>query len=178
MTPELSRIVRAHDIGSLTRHESIKARPVEREALARRFDLLALDSLTAELDTVRDAAGIRVTGRFAAAGTQPCAVSAEPVPFSLDEPIDLHFSEHAVEAGELELSVPDLDVLPLDGDQLDLGEAVAQSFGLALNPYPRAPDEVRAQVASFITSEEAEAARLAAEKARSNPFAVLKGGRS
>lgn len=177
MTPEFSRIVRAHDIGGLARHESMTARPVERAALAERFDLLALDALAAELDVVRDAGGIRVTGRFTASGTQPCAVSAEPVPFALDEGIDLHFSDHATDAGELELSVPDLDVLPLDGDQLDLGEAVAQSFGLALDPYPRAPEEVRAAVARFVTTEEAEAARVAAEKARANPFAVLRGGK-
>ncbi len=175
MTPELSRIVRVSEIGATPRREAITATADEREALAERFDLLALDALSADLITVADAAGIHVTGTLTARGEQACAVSAEPVPFALDEPIDLRFSEAAApDADEVELSGTDLDVLPLDGDALDLGEAVAQSLGLALDPYPRAPAEVRAAAARFVISE-AEAAEIAAaDKARANPFAVLR----
>jgi hypothetical protein len=54
---------------------------------------------------------------------------------------------------------------------------VAQSLGLALDPYPRAPDEVRAAVARFVISEaEAEALR-ALDKAAANPFAALRPAR-
>ncbi len=175
MTPELSRIVRADTIGVTSKASTVVARPDERAALAKRFDLLALDELAAELDIVRDAAGIRVTGTMHARGEQACVVSAEPVAFALDEPIELRFSEAAIPDGdEVELGAADLDVMPLDGDALDLGEAVAQSLGLALDPYPRAPDAARAAAAALVVSE-AEADRIAAaDKARASPFAVLR----
>ena len=175
MTPELSRPIRVADVGPLPRRETVLATPAECAALATRFDLLALAALTAELTAVRDAGGIRVTGTLRAAGEQACVVSAEPVGFVLDEPLDLRFSEAAVPAAEeVELAGTDLDVLPLDGDALDLGEAVAQSLGLALDPYPRAPDAVRAAAARFVISE-AEAERIAAaDKAAASPFAALR----
>ncbi len=174
MTPEFSRTIRAHDVGTTARHEAIEAKPVERTGIAARFDLLALDRLTADLIVVRDAGGIRVTGRFAAAGSQACVVSAEAVAFALDEGVDLRFSD-AVEAGEeIELGGADLDVVPLDGDHLDLGEVVAQSLGLALDPYPRATPDVRAAAERLLISEAEAAAIAAADKARANPFAMLR----
>lgn len=177
MTPEFSRIVRAHAIGGVARAEHVEANADERAALAARFDLLTLGRLSGDLVVRRDAAGIRVGGRFSAAGEQACVVSAEPVAFALDETVDLHFTDGPAGGDEIELGGPDLDTLPLDGDELDLGEAVAQSLGLALDPYPRAPEALRAAAARFLISEEEAEARAAAEKARANPFAVLKGGR-
>ena len=174
MTPEFSRIIRAHEVGSIGWSQRLEANPVERAALAARFDLLALDALTADLVVVRDAAGIRVTGRIAAAGSQACVVSAEPVVFALDEPVDLRFSDAVPAADEIELAVPDLDTLPLEGDDLDLGEAVAQSLGLALDPYPRASSEVRAVAAKFVLSPDEAEALTAADKARASPFAMLR----
>ncbi len=174
MTPEFSRVVRAHDIGTAARHESLEAKPAERAGVAARFDLLALDRLTAELTVVRDAGGIRVSGRFAAAGAQACVVSAEPVAFALDEPVDLRFSEAVPEGEEIELGDSDLDVVLLDSDYLDLGEAIAQSLGLALDPYPRAPAEARAAAERLLISEAEAAAIAAADKARANPFAMLR----
>ena len=175
MTPEFSRIARAHEIGTVPRREAITASAAERTAVAVRFDLLALDHLDATLTVVRDAAGIRVTGRISAAGTQACVVSAEPVVFALDEPVDLRFSDAATPEGdEIELGAPDLDVLPLDGDILDLGEAVTQSLGLALDPYPRASPEVRAAAERLLLSEAEAEALAAADKARASPFAMLR----
>ena len=177
--PEFSRTVRAHEIGSTPRTEHLVAKPVEREALARRFNMIDLARLEAELTIHRDAAGIRVRGRVSGEGHQSCVVSSEPVPARVDEPVDLLFTDAApVEPDEeVELSEGDCDVLPLEGDILDLGEAVAQSFGLALDPYPQADAATLAEARRHLTSEEEAAAREAEEKAARNPFAVLKGGR-
>lgn len=175
---ELSRPLRVHEIGGVVRHEDIVATDGERAAIAARFGLLTLDALTAVVDVVRVANGIRVTGHVAARGTQPCAISAEPVPFDFTEGIVLHYRNDASAApadpAEIELDEGDLDTLPLDGDVLDLGEAVAQSLGLALDPYPRAPEEVRAAAARFLISEAEAEARAAAEKAAANPFNILR----
>jgi uncharacterized metal-binding protein YceD (DUF177 family) len=167
MNPEFSRTVRAHEIGVAERVETVDATPAERAALVGRFGLLSLDSLSARFALHRDAGGIRVRGTIAAQGAQPCALSGEPVAFAIDEPVDLRFTEtQSIGDEDIELSDADLDTLPLDGDDLDLGEAAAQSLGLALDPYPRAPG---AEAAVPVTPED-----NVVPLKRPNPFAILK----
>ncbi len=160
--PEFSRPVSAHDLGAQRRQQVIEAEPNERDALAKRFELLTLDRLTAALELKRDPAGIRITGQIHASGAQPCVASGEPVPFLITEPIALLLVEAAPEGSEIELADGDLDSEILLGDSIDLGEIASQSFALALDPYPRAIGVVPGLVS------EAEA-RMA-----SNPFSVLK----
>lgn len=174
-TSEFSRTLRIHEIGAPVRHESLTATPAECAALAARFELIALDALTAELDVHRSAGAIRVAGRLQARGAQACVVSAEAVPFDLDDAIEVNFSDGArVADEEIELTDDQLDELPLEGDTLDLGELVAQSLALALDPWPRAPEEIRAAAARHLISEAEAEALAAADKAAANPFAALK----
>ena len=163
-TPEFSHIVRAHEIGGVAKRLMLDASDQERAALVARFGLLALDRLTAALEIKREAAGIRVIGQVHGAGAQPCVASAEPVPFLITEPIALLLTDAAPAGGEIELASTDLDVEPLAGDSIDVGEFAAQAFALGLNPYPRLPGSV----AGVISEDEAIAAR--------SPFAVLKKG--
>jgi hypothetical protein len=61
-----------------------------------------------------------------------------------------------------------LDIVFHDGAAIDIGEAIAQTLALALDPYPRAPDAEAALKEAGVKSE-AEAgpfAALAALKAR------------
>ena len=167
MTPELSRSLKVHDVGATARPYAFTARPEERAALARRFDLLALDRMEAALEARAEAGGVRVTGRVVAAGAQPCGLSGAAVPFAIDEAVDLKFSAVQALAGdEVELSDADLDTLDIDGDTIDLGEAAAQSLGLALDPYPRAPG---AELPPAVIPED----KVVPLK-RPNPFDVLK----
>lgn len=173
--PEFRRPLRIHEIGAPLRHETLAATPAECAALARRFDLVDLDALTAELSVHRSAGAIRVSGRFQARGTQPCIISAEPVAFALDDAVEVNFRDGATIADdEIELTDAELDELPLDGDSLDLGELVAQSLALALDPWPRAPEAQRAAAARHLISEAEAEALVAADKAAANPFSVLK----
>ncbi len=160
--PEFSRPVSAHDLGAQRRQQMIEAEPNERQSLVRRFDLLTLDRLTAALELKRDPAGIRITGQVHASGAQPCVTSGEPVPFLITEPIALLLVETPPEGSEIELADADLDSEILTGDTIDLGEIAAQTFALALDPYPRAVGVVPGVIS------EAEA------KMASNPFSVLK----
>lgn len=179
MTPEFSRVVRLSEIGSQARPEYVEAQPAERAALVDRFGLASLDRLEADLKVRREAAGVRVSGTVRAAAAQVCVVSGEPVPVRVEEAIDLLFARDVAEARpdeEIELGEGDLDVLPLEGEAVDLGEAVAQSFGLALDPYPKASDAVLARARARLVSEEEVEAQSAADKAAANPFRVLKGG--
>lgn len=162
MTPEFSRVFRAHDVGGHARQQAIEADPVERAALAARFGLLQLDRLTAALELRREAAGIRVTGQVQGSGEQACVATGEPVPFLITEPVRLMLVETTPAGDEIELAEPDLDTDALEGDIIDLGEITAQALALALDPYPRST-----AAAPGVTSE-------AEARAAANPFAVLK----
>lgn len=162
MTPEFSRVFRAHDVGSMTRVQTIEALPDERTALTRRFGLIDLEALTAAITLRREAAGIRVTGTINARGNQPCVATAEPVPFLLDEPIALLLVAARPEGDEIELAEPDLDTEVLDGDIIDMGEIAAQALALALDPYPRST----APAPGVISEEQA--------RVVSSPFSVLR----
>ncbi len=166
--PELSRLVKAAEVGSAAREVMIETTEEERAAVAARFGLLALDALSAETSVRAEAAGIRVTGRVLAEAVQACVVSGEAVSERIDAPLDLLFAPEASANPdeEVEIGEADLDVLPFDGQAIDIGEAVAQTLGLALDPYPRAEGSaVEAARQHILSEEEAVAAR--------SPFAAL-----
>lgn len=163
MTPEWSHIVRAHDVGGTPRREMLEADAAARAAVAARFDLLALERLTAAFELRREAGGVRVRGQVHGQGDQACVTTGEPVPFLRTEAVDLLLTEVAPDGDDVELVDSDLDIDIIDGDIIDLGEIAAQSFALGLDPYPRSPG---AAAPGVISEDEA---RLA-----SNPFAVLK----
>ena len=170
--PEFSRPVRLDSIGEGASAMTVSADDAERAALARRFDLQAIAALDAQATLRREGEAVLVEGRLRATATQSCVATGEPVPARIDEPFALRF-EPAGEGRpeELELGEGDLDVIPYEGAAVDLGEAVAQSFALALDPFPRVADaDMHLRAAGVLTEEEAEAARIAA-----SPFAGLKG---
>lgn len=161
---EFSRSVRLDMLGDAPRAERIEADATERAALARRFGLTALDTLAAELTLIREGEIVTLTGRLRARATQACVASAAPVPAEIDEPIALVFRP-APTGGpdeEIELDEGEMDVAFHDGATIDVGEAVAQSLALALDPYPRAPDAEAALREAGVKSE-----------AEAGPFAAL-----
>jgi uncharacterized metal-binding protein YceD (DUF177 family) len=162
--PEFSRPIRLDTLGTAPRSLTIAAEKPERAALARRFGLLALDSLEAELTLVSEGGAVTLTGRLRAKATQACTVSGAPVPTAIDEPIILAFRPLMGGSAdeEIELGESDMDVQFHDGTAIDVGEAVAQSLALALDPYPRAPDAEAALKEAGVTSE-----------AETGPFAAL-----
>jgi uncharacterized metal-binding protein YceD (DUF177 family) len=139
---EFSYIVKLDEIGAGILTRQLCADPDERAALAERFGLEALDSLEAELAVSRGPKGVLADGRIRATLSQYCVATGDPVPAMLDEPMTVRFvTEPAVAPdAEIELEPDDCDTMFHDGQGVDLGEAVAQSLGLALDPYPRSPD--------------------------------------
>jgi uncharacterized metal-binding protein YceD (DUF177 family) len=160
--PEFSCPVRAHEVGGHARDHAIAAETAECAALATRFDLLALQALSARLRLVREAAGIRLTGDVAAEGAQACVATGAPVPFRLITPLSLLLVEAGPSGQDIELGDDDLDVELLEGDVIDLGEWAAQAMALALDPYPRS----NTATPGVLSEDEAAQAR--------SPFAVLK----
>lgn len=135
----------------------IEASADERAALAARFGLGAVESLRAEVALEQKPRAIRATGRLKAAIMQPCAISGEDFPVTIDEPIDLRFvEENQQPAGadeEIELEADDCDEIEYAGDMFDLGEAVAQTLGLAIDPYAEGPNADAARLAAGIVQE-------------------------
>lgn len=162
-TGELVRIVK---LDRMPATAAVEATEQECAALARRFGLPKLHALTAEVDLMRSGDAIDARGYLRAQFDQSCAVSNDPFPNSLEEPLAVRFVPALAAHGEdeeIEFDSDAPDEIEYHGTSFDLGEAIAQSFGLGIDPYALGP--------------EAEAARrdagLVDENAASGPFAAL-----
>ena len=153
--PEFSRPVRDDTIGGEPRTIEIEADAGERTALAARFELVAIDRLSARFTIRRDAQGVIADGHVEAIVTQACSVTGDPLPASVDEPVALRFVAGS-EGGEdeIELADGDLDVIPYDAGAIDLGEVAAETMALTLDPFPRGPGAEAALKAAGVISEE------------------------
>lgn len=142
--PEFSRPIPLDSLGEGREFVlEIHAGAEERAALARRFGLVALDSLTAAVTATRTARGdVRLAGRLKAHVVQTCVVTLEPVPAAIETEFVRLFSPTATwdESEEIVLAPEDDDPPePLTGGTVDPGEVAAETLGLALDPFPRAP---------------------------------------
>lgn len=141
-TPELSHPVRLDRITIAGLDARLAPVATVRAALARRFDLVALDAFVAELSVQRRSGTgwIEVTGTVTAEVVQSCVVTTEPVRASVTaEIMELFDDSGSVDPAEIDLDPMADTPEPIVGDSLDIGEIAAQAFGLALDPYPRAP---------------------------------------
>lgn len=161
---EFSRMIDRRGLGEAPLQLAASAE--ECAALARRFGLVAIERLEADISLVPENDAIDATGRLRAAIIQSCAVSGEDLPATIDEPVRLRFVPQAaatVPDAEIELDAEDLDEIEYAGTSFDLGEALAQSLALAIDPFATGPQAECAR----------QAAGLAGD-APSGPFAALK----
>ncbi|WP_114520721.1 DUF177 domain-containing protein [Altererythrobacter sp. ZODW24] len=160
---EFSRTIRLQNIGDGP--ETIEANEAERAALAKRFGIAAVKSLTAELTLLPKDGEVITSGRFVAEIVQACAVSVEDFATRISEKLDLRFvqgvAEDAAPDEEIELTESDLDVIDFDGETVDMGEAVAQSLGLAIDPFARGPNADKVREEAGIVDEDAPSGPLA-----------------
>jgi uncharacterized metal-binding protein YceD (DUF177 family) len=165
MTPEFSRPERLDTVGEAPRAVTIEATDTERAAVARRFGLVAIDRLAAQLTLRREAAGIVATGMVEADVVQACSVTGDPLPARVAEEVALRFVEPGDAADEIELSGDLMDTIEIEGGTIDLGEAAAETLALALDPFPRSP-----RAADVLR----EAGVVAEDEIAHGPFAALK----
>lgn len=163
-SPEMSRLVKARPLPADP--VVIEADAAEREALARRFGLGGIDSLRAEVTLEQRAKAIRASGVLSAAVQQVCAVSNENFPVTISEAFDLSFVPETArpvseEEAEIELEREELDEIEYSGEAFDLGEAVAQTLGLAIDPYAEGPGAEAARAEAGLTDEDAPRGPLA-----------------
>jgi len=166
--PELTRMVKARLLPASA--VLIEADERERTALARRFGIISIEELTASVDLEQCQKGVQAKGTLRAAVTQQCAVSDEPFRVAIDETITLRFIERGTstltpsedDEIDFELTAEDCDEIEYDGESFDLGEAVAQSLGLSIDPYAEGPNAAGARKKAGVVAEGQQDGPLAA----------------
>lgn len=165
---EFSFLLPADTIGKAPKKVRIVANEPERRALARRFDLIAVDKFTADVTVGRiaDSALIQVSGRFRADIVQICVVSGEPVATSIEETVSERLGLRDPDEAEAVFDIDDEDPpMPFNDGSLELGELLAQYLAVSIDPYPRVAD---AAPRSAIENEDA-----VVEKRANRPFEAL-----
>jgi len=156
-TPEFSRPIDIRQAEG--KRVTLSANEAERAALAARFGLVRIDRLDAEVTLDREGSNVNANGTLSADIVQSCAVSAEDLPVEVREDLSFRFVPQALDHQpdeEVEIDAEDCDEIEYSGTCFDLGEAVAQSLTLAIDPFAVGPEAERTrQEASLLGEEEA-----------------------
>ena len=157
---------------------NIEANEKEKEGLSHRFEVDEIRSFSADLTVYpkADQMTYKVQGRFTADVMQSCIVSGDPVSSHLEDRFEAWYRDQSKilsfidkkqkideweEGDEHELRSEEEDPEILNDGILDLGEVAAQFLGLAINPYPKAEEN--------LTGDHIETK----EEDKPNPFAKL-----
>src|SRR3990170_5512878 len=154
---EFSRPLQVDRVPALGCHERLAAAEKECAALAKRFGLPRIHSLGGLLKVEPwRGGGLKITGTVNARIDQISVISLEIFTSDLEFAIERYFlSPRAGNPADEE----DVDVI--ENGSVDLGEILAETMALELNPYPRKPGEVFNDI-----EEEPEPAKI-------SPFAAL-----
>jgi uncharacterized protein len=160
--PEFSRPLQADRVPKAGSDERLTAEPAECRALAARMKIPAIHSLSAEIRaTPWRGGGIKLEGHITADLEQVSVISLEPFRETVSLPVSRYFlppgaaAEHQAED----------DADPIRDGWIDLGEVVAETLALDLEPYPRKAGEAFA--------EHIEDAPAPGPDSAGSPFAVL-----
>ncbi len=150
LLPELSRPVKADEIGPSGVRLDLQASAAERDAVANRLGLEALELFEGDL-LVQSAIGRQfiLEGTIRAEIRQTCVVSGEPVTSSLTFQLRRVYEEDAdplsglaTDDDDIPSSIDDDDPDPLDDGMIDVGEATVEELALQIPAYPRADGAV------------------------------------
>jgi len=159
--PEFSRPLESRRVPKEGSIERIVATSEECLALAGRIGVHSVQALSAEL-RVRpwQGVGVKLEGSLVADLEQISVISGNAFRVRLRAPVERFFLPAGVAFGAEEADVDEL----VEG-QVDLGEVVAETLILAVDPYPR----LEGERFDLLQSASSEAANVA-----SSPFASLK----
>ena len=156
-TSELVRLVKPRALPAGTME--VEANEAERAALAKRFGITAIHAFTAKVELGEKDGAVVAEGALNATLEQPCAVTRDDFTYDISEDFSLRFvpagrlGEYEEDA-EFELTEEDLDEIEYEGETFDLGEALAQELGLAIDPYREGPDADAMREETGIESDE------------------------
>lgn len=134
---EFSRPLQVDRVPALGSHERLAADEKECAALAKRFDLPRIHSLGGLLKMVPwRGGGLKITGTLNANVDQVSVISLETFTSDLEFAIERYFL--SPRAGQ-PTAEEDIDII--ENGSVDLGEILAESMALELDPYPRREGE-------------------------------------
>ena len=177
LIPEFSRRLPVHRGVEPLQSFAYEANEAEREALAKRFGIIAIERFTVEgtLKTLDGGRRAILKAHIRAHVIQSCVVTLEPVGDDIDERFTQDYADDVTTAAmekELELDPEAEDPPdPLEDEAVDVGEAVAEQLALALDPYPRAPDAALPD--GVIAAEDEKPAESEGSVAKNSPFVAL-----
>ena len=135
---EFSRPLQVDRVPALGCHERITADEKECAALAKRLDLPKIHSLSGFLKAVPwRGGGLKITGTMKAEVDQVSVISLETFTSTFEYTIERYFL--SPQAGN---PAPDDDADIIEQGVVDLGEILAETMALELDPYPRQEGEV------------------------------------
>lgn len=145
MLPEFHRPIALDRLGNSWSNHPISATPHELARLADRFGVISILGLKAQVKLRRVHAGafVELHAALDARVVQSCVVTLQPIEAQINETFRLLFGPIGVEedADEIDLSLGvDDDPEPIEGGEIDIGEAVAQQLSLTMDPYPRSAE--------------------------------------
>ncbi len=162
LKPEFSRPLEVARVARLGSHEKFSAELEECSALAQRFQVPKIHAVTAELKAKAwRGGGMKISGEAVIELDQQSVVSLETFRSEVRVSVERYYLN--IPAGEDHDS--DLDIDPIVNGIIDLGEVVAETIALELDPYPRMPGE------AFQAVIEDDPAN---DEKKPNPFNVLK----
>jgi len=161
--PEFSRMIDIRQADG--KQVRLEANEAERAALAVRFGIVRIDRLEADVMLDCEGSAVHANGTLNTDLVQSCAISAEDLPVTIREELAFRFvpeAAHNKPDEEVELSPEECDEIEYSGTAFDLGEAVAQSLALTIDPYLTGPGAEEARRKAGLLGE-----------GQSGPFAAL-----
>ncbi|MCA3573333.1 MAG: DUF177 domain-containing protein [Aestuariivirga sp.] len=141
-TPEFSRPLQTDRVPKAGSLEKLAAEPEELKALAKRMKIPAIHSLTAEIRaTPWRGGGLKLEGHVTADLEQVSVISLE----AFRETVSIPVSRYFLPPGAVVENEEEDDADPIENGWVDLGEVVAETVALDLDPYPRKPGEAFAE---------------------------------
>lgn len=159
----MSEMSRVYDLGlpwALKQNQKIVATPEECQAITRRFNILRVNEVTAEITISPEYEDqcFKVTGELCAKVSQACVLSFEPVEEIIQTPVNIKIRLSPQEEDREDHLSEDIEYA-LE-TKVDIGELLLQYLSLSLNPYPRKEGASIKSSGFHKTQEE-------------NPFAIL-----
>lgn len=146
--PIFDAVVRIDKLPAAGRSVAVQADAEARQAIAEAMNILSVEQFSAKLIVSPLRGGLRALGHLEAAVTQASVVSFEPVAQKVSEDIDRVFlpapreSQAPAPGSEVYVDLENDDFPDhIDGPEVDLSALLLETLALALDPYPRLPDE-------------------------------------
>lgn len=111
----------------------LQANPKELKALEKRFDVEKIHFLKVRLSIYPNDI-VRITGTLEALTCRQCVISLEKFDEKMHEDFEVLYADNPpADTDEI--------IDTIDKGRIHLGEIIAEQYGLALNPFPHAPNK-------------------------------------